>query len=254
MIADEIREGLDVQSVGRNVICVDRCASTNDLAREAAGEGAPHGTVIFAEEQTSGRGRRGREWVASPGAAILCSFLLRPTLPVERIPLITVLGALAVTDVAEQFGVSSRVRFPNDVYVGGLKLAGILAESRFRSGRPDYIVLGVGLNVNGHPSLHPATSLGRECGRNLDRTEAARSLVEAVDLWTSRLEGPVDPFREAWRDRSDLVGCSVRILHEGHESRGRVLDVHCLEGVRLRLEGGEERLFRGEHIEKLEKT
>ena len=92
MIADEIREGLDVQSVGRNVICVDRCASTNDLAREAAGEGAPHGTVIFAEEQTSGRGRRGREWDASPGAAILCSFLLRPTLPVERIREAWVIG------------------------------------------------------------------------------------------------------------------------------------------------------------------
>ncbi len=252
MKAEDISEGIDTNAIGKEIHCVDVCSSTNDLAWDAAEKGAPHGTVIFAGEQSSGRGRRGREWISSRESSLLCSFLLRPRISADRVPLVTALGALAVTDAAARSGVSARVRFPNDVYVGSRKLAGILAESRFSSSQPGAIVLGIGMNVNGHPPDFPATSLAQECGRTLDRTGIARHLVEAVDHWVSLLNGPLDPFLEAWRERSDLIGRSVSIRQERREYLGIVLDVHCLDGVRLRLKQGEERLFRGEHIEKLD--
>ena len=252
MNVNRIRDGIKISSVGNHILCVEQCSSTNDLAWKESEEGAPHGTVIFAEGQTSGRGRRGRSWASLPGSSLLCSFLLRPGIPPERLSLVTALGALAVTDVAHRFGVAARVRFPNDVYVGRNKLAGILAESRFSSSQPGAIVVGVGLNVTSSPSDLPATSLSQECGKSMEREEVARYLIESIDQWVSRLDGPVEPFQRAWHSRSDLIGNRVSIRQEGESFSGTVLDVHCLEGVRLQLEGGGEKLFRGEYIEKLD--
>ncbi len=252
MNVEKIREGLKVSFVGKDLRCVETCSSTNDLAWKAAEEGAPHGTVIFSESQSSGRGRRGRSWVSSAGTSLLCSIVLRPQILADRLPLVTVLGALAVTDMAEKFGVAARVRFPNDVYVGSNKLAGILSESRFFSSSSGVIVVGVGVNVNGSPSEFPSTSLSEECGEMVDREVAARTLLEAVDQWTSRLEEDIAPFREAWRDRSDLIGRPVLLRQEGVSHSGIVLDVHCIDGILLQREGGGEQLFRSEFIEKLD--
>ncbi|MDP6958984.1 MAG: biotin--[acetyl-CoA-carboxylase] ligase [Planctomycetota bacterium] len=252
MNADRIRDGIKVSSVGNHILCVDHCSSTNDLAWKESDAGAPHGTVIFAESQASGRGRRGRSWVSLPGSSLLCSVLLRPRIPLQRLPLVTALGALAITDLAQRYGIEARVRFPNDVYVGRNKLAGILAESRFSSSESGAIVVGIGVNVTGFPSDLPSTSLSAECGKVVDREEAARHLIESVDQWVSHLDGPVEPFQKAWQSRSDLIGNRVVIRQEGEVFPGTVLDVHCLEGVRLQLEGGGEKLFRGEFIEKLD--
>jgi BirA family biotin operon repressor/biotin-[acetyl-CoA-carboxylase] ligase len=249
---DSIRHRLHSHAVGKRVVCVESCASTNDLAWKAALEGAPHGTAFFAEEQTEGRGRHGRSWLSPRGTGILCSILLRPAIEAERAGLVTVLGALAVADVAERFGVRARVRFPNDVYVDDGKLAGVLAESRFIGERPDLFILGIGLNVNGRPQGVGATCLAEERGGKVDRVQVARALLEAVDEWTERLDGPLDPFRRAWRERSDLPGRRVKITENGKPYSGTVTDVDCVEGIELRLSNGHARAFRAEHVEKLE--
>ena len=248
MTPSAIRSRLSTRIIGKHMECVGKCASTNDLAWQAALEGAPDGTAIFAEEQTKGRGRLGRTWVAPRGANILVSIVLRPQLEVERVPLITALGALAVVDAAD---VGGRVRFPNDVYVSDRKLSGVLVESRFISSRPDLFILGIGLNVNAYPPDLPATSLAREKGKEQNLTLVARALLEAVDEWYARLDGPLKPWQKAWRERSDLIGRRVKISQNGKTVSGIVDDVDPLEGVVLRLSSGHVRPFRGEHVEQL---
>jgi BirA family biotin operon repressor/biotin-[acetyl-CoA-carboxylase] ligase len=121
-----------------------RTGSTNTVARELAAAGAPHGTVITADEQTAGRGRQGRSWTAPPGAALLYSAILRPLGP--RHSLLPLAVPLAVCEVAERLrpGVECKVKWPNDVHLDGRKLAGILIEARPQDG---WAVLGIGLNL-----------------------------------------------------------------------------------------------------------
>ena len=245
MNPESIRAKLETRVVGGTIVCVETCASTNDLAWKEALAGAPDGTAIFAEEQTQGRGRFGRAWIAPKGKSILCSLILRPEIDVDRVPLITALGALAVADVV---GDEARIRFPNDVMVEGKKIAGILVEARFISSRPDVFIVGIGLNVNAHPPGMGATSLGSK----VSRASTARALLEAVDAWYARLGGSLREYRKAWKDRSFILRRRVRIRRHGKTVQGVVDDIDPLDGLVVRLDSGHLATFRGEHVEHLE--
>ena len=245
MSPDGIRAKLHTKIVGKRVVCVDRCESTNDLAWKAALEGEPEGLAIFAEEQSAGRGRFGRVWTAGRGQALLCSVLLRPSVPPERLPLMTALGALAAADVV---GGEAKIRFPNDVMLRGLKIAGILVEARYVSARPDAFIVGIGLNVTGHPDGVGATSLGP----NVSRPATARALLEALDDWYARLDGPLRDFRKAWKERSFILRKRVKVKQAGKHFAGVVEDIDPLDGLVIRLDSGHPREVRAEHVEHLE--
>lgn len=236
---------LKTKVVGRELRHVERCVSTNDLAWQAALDGAPDGTAIFADEQTKGRGRFGRTWMAERGQALLCSLILRPSIDVERVPLVTALGALAAADVV---GDAATIRFPNDVMLDGLKIAGILVEARFVSSRPDVFIVGIGLNVCGHPAEMGATSLGP----NASLTRTARALLEAADDWYGRLDGNLRDYRKAWRERSFILNKRVRVKQDGRYFPGVVEEIDPIDGLVIRLDSGQVRGVRGEHVEHLE--
>lgn len=244
--------------VGREIVCIDSCESTNDQAWKLAVEGAPSGTVVFAEEQTKGRGRFGRTWSAPKGACLLCSTILREPVEVERVPLVTAVAALAAADVVAEAGLEPAIVFPNDVYVRGRKIAGVLVESRFVSSKPDLFVVGIGLNVNVGRRDFPAdlretaTSLAIEKGAEADRAAVARALLEALDGWVAELDGPLKNLRKAWRDRAFVLGKRVRIREKGKSFEGTVTEVDPLDGLEVRLERGQIRAVRGEHVEKLD--
>lgn len=152
---------------------------------------APEGAVVVAEEQTAGRGRLGRSWLAPAGTSLLLSLQLRPPVPGERLPELTVVASRACADaIAARTGLEPELKFPNDVLVGGRKVAGVLAEAR--EGR---VVLGIGVNVNLAPEElprevdRPATSLLAETGREVDRAELLAELLERLerryDEWVS---------------------------------------------------------------------
>ncbi|HZE97339.1 MAG TPA: biotin--[acetyl-CoA-carboxylase] ligase [Planctomycetota bacterium] len=242
---EAIRARLHTRVVGRKIVCVDACESTNDLAWKEALAGAADGTAIFAEEQKKGRGRFGRVWTAPRGKGLLCSIVLRPEIDADRVPLMTAMAALAAADVV---GPAARIRFPNDVMVDGKKIAGILVEARFISSRPDVFIVGVGLNVNGHPEGMNATSLGE----TVSRPATARALLEALDEWYGRLPGTLRDYRKSWRDRSFILGRRVRIRQNGKAASGVVEEVDVLDGIVLRLDSGHPRTIRSEHVEHLE--
>jgi BirA family transcriptional regulator, biotin operon repressor / biotin---[acetyl-CoA-carboxylase] ligase len=173
--------------LGRPYEHVASTASTQLLLTQDA----PEGALVVAEEQTAGRGRLGRPWFAPAGTSLLCSLQLRPEAPTERLPELTGVAARACAEtIAALTGLEPALKFPNDVLVGGRKVAGILAEAR--DGR---VVLGIGINVNVPadelPSDvdRPATSLLAETGRELDRAELLAELLERLerryDAWLS---------------------------------------------------------------------
>ena len=164
---------------------VDECESTQRLLRD----GDPEGAIVVADHQTAGRGRLGRVWEDVPGRSLLVSIMLRPSAPMPLWPELSLVAGDAVARV-----IGGEVRPPNDVFLNGKKVAGILPEAT--QGR---VVLGIGLNVNHaadelpRDTVKPATSLRVETGREHDRTELlAAILVElerAYDAWDARYRG-----------------------------------------------------------------
>ena len=188
-------------------------ASTQDTAREMAADGAPHGTVVVADHQTAGHGRRGRRWVGEPGANLLLSWVLRPDLPLREAPLLT-LGAAA--GLAQALDV--RVKWPNDlVDADGHKLGGLLGEVEADGDRVRHVILGLGLNVNQicFPDLPNATSLAQLFGPQ-DREEVLDRVVAAVLAWSTH-PGRLD----LWRQRAHTLGRRVRI--DGREGTATAL-------------------------------
>lgn len=176
---------------GRPYLYFERCESTQ---RELAPD-APEGAVAVAEEQTEGRGRLGRRWHARTGSSVLVSVNLRPTVETARLPELSLIAGLAAADaVAAVTGIQPEVRFPNDLLIGGRKVAGILAEAR-----DERVVVGIGINVNlAEGDLPtdvdtPATSLLLESGRRVDRARLLAELLVRLearyDAWVSEASG-----------------------------------------------------------------
>ena len=215
-----------------------RCDSTNTLARELAAAGAPAGTVITADEQTAGRGRQGRSWSAPPGKALLYSAVLSPL--DERHLLLPLAVPLAVAEAAESLGAGEcAVKWPNDVWIAGRKVAGVLIEARPQDG---WAVIGVGLNVSISPDEFPpelrdtATSIGG--GATVE--DAAGALSEALSRWT---EADADRVLADFRGRDALRGREVAWQDgegraDGVDDRGNLLVVTAA-GERRSLGAGE---------------
>lgn len=256
---EAITEALGTRVIGRRVICLERTASTNDRAWAEAEHRAKEGTVVFAEEQTKGRGRLGRAWHSPRGAGIWMSVLLRPDMPVDRYPLLTSVGAVAVAAaVAGSIPSMPRVRWPNDVVVGGRKIAGVLAEARDLSARRPPAVLGIGVNVNIAKGEFPrelrefSTSLSIEAGAPVNRLRFARALLVELDhLYAEVCGGDVEGFSERWRALLDLLGERVRVKTGGRWHVGRLVDIDPCEGIFLRSDAGPPHRYRVEHVEML---
>jgi BirA family transcriptional regulator, biotin operon repressor / biotin---[acetyl-CoA-carboxylase] ligase len=201
--------------LGQRIERRGRVASTNDEAGLLARAGAPHGTVILADEQSAGRGRYGRSWHSPPGENLYLSVVLRPDIAPERAPPITLAGGLGVVDAVNKAGVHASLKWPNDVLVGGKKLAGVLTEMNTRGQELEHVILGIGVNVNAH-ALPPeiasiATSLRLELGREVEREDFLSELLPALERWLDAFfAGGVSALADAWTERAELSGSRVR--------------------------------------------
>lgn len=198
-----------------DVIRLGAIDSTQSFAWGLVDEGAEDGTVVTAESQHDGRGRRGRNWHDEPGASLLASVVMRPRLPVTSLPLLSFAAALAVAEAVEaEAGLAPRLKWPNDVLVGGHKIAGILLESR-ASAAP-VVVIGMGVNLFQRafpPAIKDrATSVALEGGREVTREGMLEAILRALDAWRERLECEgFEPLRQRWRAVADTLGRSVSV-------------------------------------------
>ena len=191
---------------------VKRTSSTMDLAARLAKEGAPHGLVVVADEQTAGRGRHGREWVSAPGRDLLASILFRPR-PAILTELQFVSALAAVEVVRATTGRSPSIKWPNDIRVDGKKVCGVLLESH-EDDQGLAAVAGFGINLHtsatNHPDLPPAASLSELTGRSIDRDDALKLLVQSADDLYERVSRG-DSLIEEWSNLVDTVGQRVSV-------------------------------------------
>lgn len=220
-----LTEPPDTAIVGRSLQHLDVCSSTNDVARAAAIAGAPDGYAVLADAQAAGRGQRGRAWLAAPAACVLLSVVLRPPLSPADAPLLTMLAASAGAAAVEgATGLHPSVKWPNDLILSGRKVGGILLEADIVGDHLEYVVVGVGLNVNLDVSAHPeiadlATSLAGELGHPTDRLEVARELLRQLDRRYALLRAGRCPevFAE-WRSRLGTIGRRATLIDGRGES------------------------------------
>jgi BirA family biotin operon repressor/biotin-[acetyl-CoA-carboxylase] ligase len=232
-----------------------KIGSTNTAAMEAAGAGAPEGSVFLAEEQTAGRGRGARTWQSSRSAGIYCSVVLRPALPPSDVLALSLAAALAVRAAIQQVDgrVNPDLKWPNDVLIDGQKVCGILAEMNAEATRVRYIVLGIGLNVN-QPTFprdlaEQATSLRLATGSEWSRVELAAALLKSLDReYSSLVDAPGEResiLRRFAEHSSWIKGKEVRVEENGGAFEGTTEGLDDRGFLRVRTSRGVQTVLSG---------
>jgi len=221
---EQVKAKLKTHVFGQNLVLLVQAGSTNDVARDLAAQQAPEGTVVVADEQTAGRGRLGRKWVAPAGECLLCSVLFRPDLPLAKTNWLTMLTALAMADAVDSVGgLKAELKWPNDLIVPvravaegrthWRKLAGVLTETAVAGETLEYAIVGIGVNVTVPRgrlnALAPdATSILAEVGRSVSRVDLLAAFLSEVERRYTLLQSGVSPYQE-WASRLATLGCRV---------------------------------------------
>ncbi|MGV8080615.1 MAG: biotin--[acetyl-CoA-carboxylase] ligase [Syntrophales bacterium] len=253
---EEVRDGLRTRILGRTEARHYReTGSTNSRARELAAGGAPEGTLVVAEGQTGGRGRRERTWFSPPFLGIYASLVLRPSIPPGEAPRMALLAAVAVADaLRSETGLPVTIKWPNDILTGGRKIAGILMELATDMGAVDYLVIGVGINVNVPAGTFPreirtlATSVLIETGKECSRVRLLRRCLESFESCLDLYEAEgFAPLLLRWKFMSRMIGRPVVVHVPGRDLAGVVTDVDENGFLLLRDDGGcDHRIFSGD--------
>lgn len=211
----------------KNIVYRESLVSTNKMAKELARQGAPEGSVVLAEEQTAGRGRKGRVWDSPGQANLLFSLLLRPALPPGEVFALTMILALAACEaVQEKTGLDILIKWPNDLYIGRKKLAGILTEFALKGQGIDYVILGLGLNVNWNPDSTQSTALKNETDRDISRNDLLVAILQRFEGYYSDMSpGQRAIYHEKWNALSLIMGKEVEIESGRKRIQGRALRI-----------------------------
>lgn len=226
------------------VCCFASLGSTNQTLRDWARRGEPEGTVVIADRQVRGRGRMGRDWHSPAGCNLYLSILVRPRLKPDRASLLTLLAAAAVAETLDRsLGLQPQIKWPNDILLDGKKCCGILIEMESSREVIDHAVVGIGLNANMKDSLpevsYPVTSLSRELGRDLDRSQVATDLLKTFELrYRAACDEDFVQVLEWWRGYEVLSGREVRMMVGERDVTGVVRGYDALGGIRLQSGGG----------------
>ena len=255
LIPAEIAAGLKSARIGRDIICFRETDSTNQVAFKLAEEGAEEGTVVVAEAQRRGKGRLGRRWESPAGVNLYCSIVLRPPILPIKAAQLTFLSTVAVARaIAATTSLRAFIKWPNDLLIDGRKVAGLLNEMSAETEKVNFVVLGIGVNINMHlvqfPAglRHPATSLLLEGNRPVSRLAFTQALLEALDaLYDTYLLHGYGPVRDEWLARCNFIGRQVRISFQEKELGGTAEGIDENGALLVRLADGKiERVLAGD--------
>ncbi len=258
LLANDVKDGLDTQIIGREVYYFPSTDSTNREAKILAYKKVPDGTVAVAEEQTGGKGRLNRDFYSPRGKGIWFSLVLRPKLVPSDAPKCTLLAAVAIAHAMDRFGLRAQIKWPNDLMFDGRKLVGILTELSAEMSRITYIVLGIGINVNITREEFPtelrntATSLMEMAGEKISRIKFLRAVLEEFDkLYVDITNEPKGGFMrmlDEWRRYNITLGKPVRVItaSTGEYFNGIARDIDADGALLVETDGGLERVFAGD--------
>ncbi len=248
----QIQEGLKARLFGKKIYTFESLDSTNDCAKTLAACGIAEGTVIFAEHQTGGRGRMGRSWESQPGQNILLSIILRPTIEQENISLMTYYIAASAAETIERFiSTSVECKWPNDLLLNGKKFCGILLESSFQQQQLDFVVAGIGINVNQtafpQPLRNKATSLKLEFGDEFDRAKIIQELLTQLQKNCSYVRNHnFEPLLKKWRQRCTMFGKLITVAHNGTSVSGKAFSLEANGALLLETTDGIQKFYAGD--------
>jgi BirA family biotin operon repressor/biotin-[acetyl-CoA-carboxylase] ligase len=254
--ADDLLAQLDrAKIIGRDIRVFEQTSSTNDVIEKLARDGVKEGVVVFAESQTKGRGRLGRKWISPAHKGLWFSVLLRPDLRPQETTRLTVAAATALRRAIQmQTGLQPEIKWPNDILVGGKKVAGILTELSAELDRVKHVILGIGVDVNlGAGEFPPelrrlATSLKIESGRTIPRAELATAILRELDRDYARICGGFfAEVADEWEAHGTTIGRDVTIQTGERRIRGRAESLDDDGALLVRTEHGHlERIIGGD--------
>lgn len=252
--AQEVGSRLDTRWAGRNICYFETVGSTNNEASRLAESGAPEGTLVLAEQQNSGKGRRGRTWVTPAGSAIAMSLVVRPDIPPEKASMLTLVTGLAVASACREYcKADAKIKWPNDIVVDGKKICGTLTEMNSEIDYIHYLVIGTGINTN-IDSFPPelsgtATSLHRIMGKKPDRAGLIAACMQKFEQYYSLFLETQDMtlIKDEYNSLLAGIGGSVRVLEPGSEYSGISEGINGRGELLVRRENGTlEEVYAGE--------
>ena len=234
LLPSEIQIGLDTQIIGKAMKYFPSVDSTNHVAKALAYHGAEEGTIVVAEEQDSGKGRLDRNFYSPRGKGIWFSVILRPKFLPHDAPKFTLMAAVAVAEAMARFNLKAEIKWPNDIMFDGRKLVGILTEITGELARINYMVIGIGINVNMSRADFPeelqdvAASLSEMNGEILSRVEIFRAVLEEFDkLYLEVKAEGFDKVIDRWKKYNVTLGKNVRVISagDGESFTGKAIDL-----------------------------
>lgn len=253
----EIVPNLTTRWLAHSYSYLSTIGSTNDYALLLAAEGAPHGALVVAEQQTKGRGRLEREWMSCPHRGIYLSLLLRNPLPIQVAPQSSYIGSLALVKMLrEHFGVAASIKWPNDVLINGRKVAGILTETQSDQDFSRLIVVGIGINVNHNseeiagPFRYPATSIAIETGVAVKRQKVLLELLARFEREYERfVKNGLPALLPEIEKYSAVLGKTIRVVYGNREIAGKACGISPEGALLLRREdGSQEAVWAGDIV------
>lgn len=230
---EEISPYLNTSYIGKQIVYFNSIDSTNNEAKKLASSGCSEGIVIISEEQTMGRGRLGRNWVSPKFKGIWMSIVLRPDIDPMNVAKITQVGAAAVLKAIKEQGINAYIKWPNDIVLNNKKVCGILTEMSGEINNVNYVVMGIGINVNIDKEDFPeeieeiATSLKIEEGKSIERKALVASILNNLEeLYKEFIKNEdIKTSIDICRENSILIGKSVRIINRNDEIQAQALDL-----------------------------
>lgn len=242
LLPAELGWGLRTKLIGKKIYSYNEVDSTNNLAWQFAEKGEPEGACVFAESQTKGRGRLGRKWFSPPGKGVYLSLILRPDVLPQQAPFLTILSAVsAVKAVRKVTGLSTWIKWPNDIIINKKKAGGILTEMSAETDRVKFLILGMGINVNNDRDSLPsnATSLKIEFGNPVSRIALAQEILRELEFHYLRwVDGKWKSIRGEWQNLSETLGKRVAVVCHGRSVEGNARDIDEDGGLLLRRDNG----------------
>ncbi len=250
--AGALKARLNCRRIGSQINIVEETGSTNRDIMQQAEQGAEEGLVIFADRQSQGKGRMGRIWQTMP-ESLACSILLRPVLPPEQVPQLSLLTAVALHGALSQFSADIRIKWPNDILHHGAKLAGILTEMRAEPGYVHAVALGFGVNLQAPPDGWPAdisqtaVDLRSASCQKISRLDVAAAILNSLDYWYGLyLTDGFGPVHTAWWQAHASSGQAVRVFDGRQYITGIASALDNDGALLLKTSSGMERIIAGD--------
>ncbi|MBR2179622.1 MAG: biotin--[Selenomonadaceae bacterium] len=255
LMPSELQTDLKTEIIGKNISYHITTDSTNRIAKELANDGAVDGTVVIAEEQTGGKGRLGRSFFSPKYKSILMSIILKPRFLPHDAPKCTLMTAVAVAKAMIRFDIQPAIKWPNDLLYNGRKIVGILTEISAEMSRINYIVIGIGINVNINRDEFPedlrdiAASLSEVKGDSVSRIDFLKALLEEFDkLYIEANQNGFEEILNQWRKYNITIGKKIRVIPAGSDEEFAAIaeDIDSEGALIVKTEKGTEKVYAGD--------